>query len=85
MQKILGQVETRALALSLKAVIPAVEENILGNLSKRAADMVAEERDSLGPTPLSEVLEAQQEILLSIRELMDSGDIAAGAGGEELV
>ena len=85
MQRILGQVDTRQLAMSLKATTAAVEEAVFGNLSKRAADMVAEERDTLGPTPLSEVLESQGEILNIVRDLMDSGEIQGGAGGEELV
>jgi flagellar motor switch protein FliG len=52
MQKILAAVDSRQLAVSLKAAIPPVEQAILGNLSKRASDMVREERDNLGPTPL---------------------------------
>lgn len=85
MQKILTQVDTRVLAMSLKACVQSVEDNVLGNLSKRAADMVAEERDTLGPTPLSEVIEAQTEILTLIRDMMDKGELAVAGGGEELV
>lgn len=85
MQKILAAVDSRNLAVALKAAIPAVEQGILGNLSKRAADMVREERDSLGPTPLSEVTAAQNEILKLIRDMVDKGDIQVGAGAEQLV
>jgi flagellar motor switch protein FliG len=85
MQKILAAVDSRQLAVSLKAAIPAVEQGILGNLSKRAADMVREERDSLGPMPLSDVLTAQQEILKMIRDMMDKGDIKVGGAAEQLV
>ncbi len=85
MQKILAAVDSRQLAVSLKATTAAVEQTILGNLSKRAADMVVEERDSLGPTPLSDVLAAQDEILKMIRDMMDKGDIKAGGAAEQLV
>lgn len=85
MQKILAAVDSRQLAVSLKAAIPAVEHCILGNLSKRAADMVKEERDNLGPTPLSDVLAAQNEILKMIRDMMDKGDIKAGGAAEKMV
>ncbi len=85
MQKILANIDSRELALALKAAIPPVEQAILGNLSKRAADMVVEERESLGPTPLSEVLEAQNQILVAIRDLMDKGEIAAGGAAEQMV
>ncbi len=85
MQKILAAVDSRQLAVSLKAAIPAVEQSILGNLSKRAADMVREERDSLGPTPLSDVIASQNEVLKMIREMMDKGDIKAGGAAEKFV
>lgn len=85
MQKILAAVDSRQLAVSLKAAIPAVERAILDNLSKRASDMVVEERDNLGPTPLSDVLESQSEILKMIRDMMDKGDIKAGGAAEQMV
>lgn len=85
MQKILAAVDSRQLAVSLKAAIPPVEQSILGNLSKRASDMVREERDNLGPTPLTEVLSAQNEILKMIRDLMDKGEIKAGGAAEQMV
>ncbi|MFK7739091.1 MAG: flagellar motor switch protein FliG [Planctomycetota bacterium] len=85
MQKILASVDSRELAVSLKAATPAVEQSILTNLSKRASDMVVEERDNLGPTPLSEVVDAQNEILKMIRDLMDKGEIKAGGAAEQMV
>lgn len=85
MQKILAAVDSRQLAVALKAATPAVEQAILTNLSQRASDMVVEERDNLGPTPLSEVLEAQSEILKLIRDMMDKGDIKAGSAAEQMV
>lgn len=85
MQKILAAVDSRQLAVSLKAAIPPVEEAILSNLSKRASDMVIEERDNLGPTPLTDVLEAQNEILKLVRDMMDKGDIKAGGAAEQMV
>ena len=85
MQKILASVDSRQLAVSLKATTAAVEDAILTNLSKRAADMVREERDSLGPTPLTEVLAAQAEVLKLIRDLIDKGEIKAGGAAEQMV
>ena len=85
MQKILSSVDSRQLAVSLKATTPEVEQTVLGNLSKRASDMVKEERDSLGPTPLSDVTAAQDEIVKIIRDMMDKGDIKAGSAAEQMV
>ena len=85
MQKILASVDSRQLAVSLKAATPTVEQQILANLSKRASDMVVEERDNLGPTPLSDVLAAQNEVLKLIRDMMDKGEIKAGGAAEQMV
>ena len=85
MQKILGSIDTRVLAVSLKASPQEVEANIFGNLSKRAAEMVKEERDNLGPMPLSEVVDAQQTILTSVRDLMDKGEIKVAKNSEQIV
>jgi flagellar motor switch protein FliG len=85
MQKILAAVDSRQLAISLKAAVPAVEQAILGNLSKRASDMVREERDNLGPMPLTEVTAAQNEILKMIRDLVDKGEIKVGGAAEAMV
>ncbi|MFN9334523.1 MAG: flagellar motor switch protein FliG [Planctomycetota bacterium] len=84
-QKILSSVDSRQLAVSLKAATPTVEQVILGNLSKRAAETVREERDNLGPMPLSEVLAAQGEILKSIRAMIDKGEIKSGTSNEQMV
>ncbi len=84
-QKVLGSIETKDLALALKATAPEVENNIFGNLSKRAADMVREERDNLGPTPLADVLAAQGNIVAIVREAMDRGDIKTSSGAEQMV
>ncbi len=85
MQKVLAAVDSRQLALALKATTPPVEQVILGNLSKRASDMVVEERDNLGPTPLADVLAAQNEILTMIRDMIDKGDIKSGGAAEQMV
>ena len=84
-QKVLSSVDSRQLAVALKAVIAPVEEALLGNLSQHAADMVREECDNLGPTPLSQVLAAQGEIVRLIRDMMDCGDVRAPNSAEQLV
>ena len=85
MQKVLGQIDTQVLAISLKAASTAVERNVFDNLSKRAGALVREERQELGPTPLSEVLQAQTTILQAVHDLMDRGEIRVGEVEEELL
>lgn len=85
MQKILGTVETRTLAVALKACNPAVEENVTSNLSSRVKDMVIEERELAGALPMSEVLQAREEIMRGVRALIDAGEFKPQKGGDELV
>lgn len=85
MQRLLAEIDTRTLALALKAASPAVERNVLGNLSRRAGAMVLEEREEFGPTPLSEVLEAQEQVLAVVRLLADRGELRLGDPDEQLV
>lgn len=85
MQRLLADVDTRTLALALKAVAPLVEQNVLRNLSSRAGSIVLEEREELGPTPLSQVLAAQQQVLAALRVLVDRGEVRLGEREEELV
>lgn len=85
MQKILSTVDTRTLSMSLKACSDEVVANVMGNLSVRVREMVKDERDLLGAVPMTEVLMARNEIMMAVRGLMDSGEIAPAHSGEELV
>ena len=85
MQKILSAVDTRTLSLSLKGCSPEVEANIMANLSSRVRAMVLDEKDLAGLVPLSEVIEARNEIMLAVRGLMDSGEFNPARTGEEMV
>ncbi|MFT7670489.1 MAG: flagellar motor switch protein FliG [Planctomycetota bacterium] len=85
MQKILGVVETRTLAIALKACAADVEANVAGNLSSRVKAMVIEERELAGPVPMREVLSARGEILKAVHALIESGDFQPSRSGEELV
>lgn len=85
MQKILSSIETRTLAVALKACPAEVEGNIMGNLSSRVREMVKDERELAGPMPMLEVLAARNEIMKSVRSLVESGEFAPAKAGEELV
>jgi flagellar motor switch protein FliG len=85
MTKILGTVDTKTLSVALKGCSRAVEQNILGNLSSRVRDMVAEERELAGPLPLADVKIAREEVLKSIRALIEAGEFRPNRGGDELV
>ncbi len=85
MQKILASVDTRTLSMSMKGSSPEVEANIMANLSSRVREMVLDERELLGQVALSEVVLSRNEVMLSVRGLMDSGEFNPARAGEELV
>ena len=85
MQKILASVDTRTLALALKACGAEVEENVLSNLSTRVQEMVAEERELAGLVPMTDVLASRGEIMRAVHALIDAGEFKPSRGGEELV
>ncbi|HXG24547.1 MAG TPA: flagellar motor switch protein FliG [Chthonomonadales bacterium] len=85
-QKVLREVDMKELALALKGVGEEVQNRIMKNMSERAANMLKEDMEFMGPVRLRNVEEAQQRIVAVVRRLEDSGEIVvARGGGEEIV
>ena len=84
-QSLLREVSTDSLTLALKGVSEELKNKVLKNMSSRAAEMLAEDMDAKGPVRLSEVEEAQKDILAVARRLEAEGTIMLGGGGEEFV
>jgi flagellar motor switch protein FliG len=85
-QKVMREVDSQELAKALKSVDSEVQDKIFKNMSKRAAGMLKEDMEYMGPVRLKDVEEAQQKIVSIIRHLEDTGEIVvARAGEDELV
>ncbi len=85
-QKVLREVEMKELGLALKGVGDEVQSRIFRNMSERAANMLREDMEFMGPVRLRSVEEAQQRVVAIIRRLEESGEIVvARGGGEELI
>jgi len=82
-QRVLREVDSRELALALKAASEEVAERIYKNMSKRAAEMMREDIEYMGPVRLRDVEEAQQKIVSIIRKLEEAGEIIVARGGED--
>lgn len=83
-QRLLKEVETKDLSLSLKAASDAVKEKLFSNVSTRVKVMVEEEMEYMGPTRLSDVEAAQTRIVEAVRRLEEEGQIiVSGRGGAE--
>lgn len=82
-QLVLRSVEGNELALALKGVADNVREKITSNLSARAAENLVEEVELLGPVRLTQVEEAQQSIIRTIRQLEEQGQIMVRRGSDD--
>ncbi|AEF94644.1 flagellar motor switch protein FliG [Desulfotomaculum nigrificans CO-1-SRB] len=84
-QKVLREVDNKDLALAMKGANQEVNNRIYKNMSKRAADMLKEEIEYMGPVRLKDVEEAQQRIVNVIRRLEEAGEIVISRGGEDAI
>lgn len=86
-QQLLRRVEKDQLAMALKGASEKVKELIFTNMSERAAKMMREDMEALGPVRLREVDEAQAGIVTVAKTLIDAGEItvATGSDKDELV
>ena len=83
LQEVLRQVEPARLAVAFKGITSELRDALEGNLSERARTTITEEMDLMGPVRLSEVEEAQSEIVRIVHELEKEGLITLTRGGEE--
>jgi len=82
-QLVLRQVDNGELALALKGVSETVRAKITSNMSERAAQTLLEEVDLLGAVRLTQVEEAQQSIIRTIRQLEERGEIMIHRGSDD--
>jgi len=83
-QLILREVSNEELTIGLKGAGDEVREKLFKNLSERAAAMIKEDLEAMGPVRLSDVEKAQQNIVRIAKRLEDEGKIiiARGGGGD---
>jgi len=82
-QTLLKNVESAQWAMALKGASEELKTKVLDNMSKRAADLLREEMDYLGPVRVSDVESMQQQIVDVVRRLEDVGEISTHAEEEE--
>lgn len=85
MQLLLREASTELLPVALKGAGEEVREKVLRNMSKRAREMLIDDMESAGPIKISDVEQAQKEILTIARLLADSGQIDLGRGGDDYI
>jgi len=81
-QKIMREVDSQELALALKSESMEVQNKIFKNMSKRAACMLKEDMEYMGPVRLKDVEKAQEKIIAVIHHLESTAEIIIAAEGE---
>jgi flagellar motor switch protein FliG len=83
-QALLREVGSDTLAVALRGAEPEVQEKILKNMSKRAAEILKDDMEARGPVKLTDVEAAQKEIVIIAQRLSEEGTISLGgkSGGE---
>jgi flagellar motor switch protein FliG len=80
-QELLKNIDSRELAVALKAASDAIKHKIFGNMSKRAVEGIKEDIEYMGPVRLSDVEAAQQRIVDVLRKLEEDGAVILGGTG----
>jgi len=82
-QTILKEVPRDQLVLALKTASEDLRSLLFRNISQRAAEMLKDDLDSLGPTKLKDVEKAQQGIVDVVRRLEAEGKITIASGSAD--
>lgn len=87
LQMIIKEVTNDTITLALRTASEEMKAKIFKNISSRAAEMIKEELEVMGPVKLSDVEKAQQEIVTIARRLEEEGKLVLGgkAGSEAYV
>ena len=82
-REILQNVDNQELAKALKTASEEMKQKIFNNLSERAAEMLKEDMEVMGPVRLREVEEAQQNIIKVAKRLEAEGKIVLVGKGKD--
>ena len=83
-REILKDISNDDLTLALKGASDELKDHFFKNMSERAATMIREDLEIMGPTKLSDVETAQQNIVKTVRKLEGEGRIAIARGGGDV-
>lgn len=83
-QTLLRSVEKDQLALGMKGASDSLREMFFSNMSERAAKIMREDMESMGPVRLRDVDQAQMAIVQVAKDLANKGEIMlAGSGSDD--
>ena len=84
-QTLMRSVDSDLLMTAVKGATETVKERFLSNMSQRARLMFLDDMEDKGPIRITDVEEAQKDILRIARRLSDAGDIVLAGRGDDFV
>ncbi|MCX4187380.1 flagellar motor switch protein FliG [Methylophaga sp. OBS4] len=85
-QTLMREIQSDQLQLALKGADETLKEKFLNNMSQRAAEMMRDDLEAMGPVRVSDVESAQKAILATARNLSEKGEIMLGGGsGDDFI
>jgi len=85
-QMILREVNNDSLTIALKTATDEIKKKIFSNMSSRAAEMINDDLEAMGPVRLSDVEAMQVTIVKIAMKLEEEGKLVLGKGnGDEFV
>ncbi|HPF46694.1 MAG TPA: flagellar motor switch protein FliG [Emcibacteraceae bacterium] len=82
-QTLLRNIDKDRLGLAMKGASDKIRDLFFSNMSERAAKILKEDMEAMGPVKLKDVDEAQMEIVAVAKDLADAGEIILSEKGEE--
>lgn len=82
-QSLLREVSTDVLLVALRGADEMVQEKLLRNMSKRAAEMLRDDLEAMAPVRLADVEAAQREMLTTAKRLAEAGELSLGSKGKD--
>jgi len=83
-RELLKETSNEDLMMALRGATDDLKDKFFKNMSERAANMIREELEYMGPTKLSDVEAAQQGIVRSVRRLEAEGKVTVSRGAGDV-
>lgn len=82
-QTILRVVDKDKLTIAMKGASEDLKDLFFSNMSERAAKLMKEDMEAMGPVKLKEVDEAQSAVVNTTKDLIDKGEVTVASGDDE--
>jgi flagellar motor switch protein FliG len=85
MQRLLRELDSKQLAVAMKGASDGISNLVFSSMSSRAADMLRDDIDAMGPVRLADVEAAQKSIVDAAMRLEEEGVLTLPRGGDDVL